>query len=169
MIIKLLLVVWVVFWLGNVVIHIYRLVHISKLLHKLEKLLIEGPLNTDTQRRHAASIGLSMYPEMRRIVGWGSPYMSHTEKTNETISAMANFYEQLADSLDFSRHAVVTSLNPIAALQNLFLVPSWIIEQFGLNLRPSAGKLFSFVAWLLALLAGIFSDDVRSFILKFFQ
>ena len=178
---KLLVLVFICFYIAGICLSIFRIHEINKILVLLRNYLDSLPadkladISIDTLVQQSPSYQknllevLANYPTILKydssyieIMGYGQPHRQNYRSAIE-------HYNNLLMERNYLKQDLRDSFNPLTAIKKLFSFPSTLIEWIGFSPKETTSKIFNILSWVVTFILGLYNDEIKALIALLFQ
>lgn len=111
---------------------------------------------------------ISSVPEINEVLRYGTN-ISRQKDAIENYQEAIQTYTQLLEEHDRRIYRLKKCIFPALAFKTMLLIPSNILMLFGAKPSKFVSRFISFAVWLLALVYGMFSVEIKAFLISLFQ
>jgi hypothetical protein len=95
-------------------------------------------------------------------------HVSYGSSNLEIYKEIIHVYNQLLGIMNQFHFKIMQSLNPLTTVTFILQLPANLFSLLGIKFSITGKRLFSLIIWLIPLIATIFSEDFRSWLLSLF-
>ena len=167
---KVLLFIFAVAYIGSIISKILKLSKITKCLKVLSSFLNSGNLDSYGRLTKSQNFDkcledlLLHYPSICKFSSFYDPTLSYGENPLKTYHSAIELYNNLRMRQNFLLDDLINVLNPINTIKQIATLPSSILKFFGYKPNVFASRLFNFLCWIFTYALGMYQDEIKAFI-----
>lgn len=116
---------------------------------------------TSNERTSAEYKVLKKYPLIREFKSTYSNSLSYSNSSGTNYVNAVNLYNQFLMSRNDLIHDLKRSINPIRAVEQLFLLPSSIIRFIGFNPKNMMTKIINILVWTITFIINLYGEEIK--------
>lgn len=154
------------FYINRIISIIFKIRKTNFLINKYSK--INFNLAPDALANAIKQMVIPDMPVINELLIFNLDSIRLDHSTDSTINNFKGIFSSLQSERYDLEHMLKKSFNPSYALQRLFLIPSQILEWFGLKLTVKSERILSILIWIGSYIANNYGKDITSFIINNF-
>lgn len=157
--------IWAVVYVAVIIKSALELFQVRRCIRKLRGFLTAYERRNGCQRELNSL--LRYYPVIARYEN--RPILSYNSSDAENSFGSKTLLSEFLMLRNFKRHKLFCSLNPLSALKAMVAFPATALSWFGFKPKRAIALLVSVVGWGITYILGLFSNEIKDFLISLLQ